>query len=288
MSSSVLRQLREDDAEQVAALFVQAFGDARRLDADEIRSWLDNEELEPDNLRVLEEEGRVVGYGDVWPEEDVVQLDVAAPGRWEPFLDWAEQTAGGRRTRLFVPDGHELAQLAERRGYRLGRSSYTMEVDLPVEGASVPEGIELRAYRGDADAEPVRAALNEAFAEDPFWHTVSPSNFREFYVRQRGFEPGLWLLACDGGELAGVALAYSVRPGDPGLGWLGTLAVRPAWRRRGLGEALLRASFAALYDRGFRRAGLGVDTENVAGALRLYERAGMRPIRRYDNWELRP
>jgi ribosomal protein S18 acetylase RimI-like enzyme len=285
--SSSLRELRDADAEAVAALFVEAFGDARALDAEEIRSWLGNEDLKPENLRVLEQDGRVVGYGDVWPEEDNVQLDVAAPGHWEPFLDWAEETAGTRRTRLYVPDGHELARIAEERGYRLWRSSYTMEVDLPVAGPDLPAGIELRAYR-DADAEPVRAALNEAFADDPFWHGVSPSNFREFYVKSRGFEPGLWLLAWDDEELAGVVLAYSVRVGDPGLGWIGTLAVRPGWRRRGLGEALLRAAFAALRDRGFLRAGLGVDTENVTGALRLYERADMRPVRRYDNWELQP
>jgi mycothiol synthase len=285
--SSSLRELRDADAEAVAALFAEAFGDARRLDAEEIRSWIDNSELKPENLRVLERDGRVVGYGDVWPEEDNVQLDVAAPGHWEPFLDWAEETAGARRTRLYVPDGHELARIAEERGYRLWRSSYTMEVDLPVAGPDVPAGIELRAYR-DADAELVRATLNEAFAEDPFWRGVSPSSFREFYVKSRGFEPGLWLLAWDGEELAGVVLAYSARVGDPGLGWIGTLAVRPGRRRRGLGEALLRAAFAALYDRGFLRAGLGVDTENVTGALRLYERAGMRPVRRYDNWELQP
>jgi len=271
----------------VAALFVEAFGDARRLDAEEIRSWLDKEELEPENLRVREVDGRVVGYGDVRPEEDNVQLDVAAPGHWQPFLDWAEETAGARRTRLFVPEGHELVRVAERRGYRLWRSSYTMEVDLPVAGPDLPAHIELRAYR-DADAETVRAALNEAFAEDPFWHAVSLSSFRAFYVKSRGFEPGLWLLAWDGEELAGVVLAYSVRAGDPGLGWIGTLGVRPAWRRHGLGEALLRAAFAALHERGFRRAGLGVDTENVTGALRLYERAGMRSVRRYDNWELQP
>jgi ribosomal protein S18 acetylase RimI-like enzyme len=285
--SSSLRQLREDDAEQVAALFVEAFGDARRLDAEEIRSWIGNEELEPANLRVLEQDGRVVGYGDVWPEDDNVQLDVAAPAHWEPFLDWAEETAGARRTRLFVPSGHDLARIAERRGYRLWRSSYTMEVDLPVAGPELPAGLELRTYR-DVDAEPVRAALNESFAEDPFWHGVSPSSFREFYVKARGFEPGLWLLAWAAEELAGVVLAYSVRVGDPGLGWIGTLGVRPQWRRRGLGEALLRAAFASLHDRGFRRAGLGVDTENVTGALRLYERAGMRPVRRFDNWELQP
>jgi mycothiol synthase len=283
--SSSLRQLQERDAEEVAALFVEAFGDARRMDSEEIRSWIDNEEIKSENCCVLEEDGRIVGYGDLWEEDEVVQLDVAAPSRWEPFLDWAEERAGGRRTRLYVPDGHELARLAERRGYKLWRSSYTMEVDLPVAGAVVPEGIELRTYDPDRNAETVRAALNEAFAEDPFWNEVSASNFREFYVKSRGFDPALWLLAWAGEELAGLVLAYSERVGDPGLGWVGTLAVRSRWRRRGLGEALLRAAFAALHERGFRRAGLGVDTQNVTGALRLYERAGMRPVRRYDNWE---
>jgi mycothiol synthase len=285
--SSSLRELRDADAEAVAALFVEAFGDARRLDAEEIRTWIDNQDIKPENQRVLEEDGRIVGYGDVWPEDDNVQLDVAAPGRWDPFLDWAEQTAGSRRTRLYVPDGHELGRLAEKRGYRIWRSSYTMEVDLPVAGAELPSGLELRTYR-DADAEAVRAAINEAFADDPFHHDATPSNFREFYLKSRGFDPSLWLLGWDGEELAGFVLAYSEHVGDPNLGWIGTLGVRPAWRRRGLGEALLRTSFAALHERGLRRAGLGVDTENVAGALRLYERVGMRPVRRFDNWELRP
>jgi mycothiol synthase len=285
---SSLRQLRDEDADQVAALFVEAFGDARRLDAEEIRTWIDNQDLKPENLRVLEEDGRVVGYGDVWPEDDNVQLDVAAPGHWEPFLDWAEAEAAGRRTRVFVPDGHELARIAQERGYCLWRSSYTMEVDVPVDGAVVPAGLEVRSYRPDADAEPVRQALNESFATDPFHHDVTPSNFREFYLKARGFDPSLWLLGWAGDELAGFALAYPQHAGEADLGWVGTLGVRPAWRRRGLGEALLRAAFVALAERGLRRVGLGVDTENVAGALRLYERVGMRPVRRFDNWELQP
>ena len=56
MSSSLLRPLRTDDAERVAALFDEAFGAERTVDAEEIRSWLRNEELEPDWLRVLEAE----------------------------------------------------------------------------------------------------------------------------------------------------------------------------------------------------------------------------------------
>jgi ribosomal protein S18 acetylase RimI-like enzyme len=290
MSSSLLRPLRAEDSERVAALFRQSFGDARPLDAEEIRSWLSNEELKPDWLRVLEEDGTVVGYGDIWPERDELALDVAAPGHWGTFFDWAEAAArehGSPRVRVSPPVGHELAALAEARGYRFWRSSFTIEIDLdsrPAE-AELPDGLVLRTYT-PADAEALRAQLNDAFAADPFWHTVTASNFREFYLRARGFDPALWLLAWAGAELAGSALAYSEHGGDTTLGWVGTLGVRSPWRRRGLGGALLQRAFGELYDRGLRRVGLGVDAENPTGALGLYERAGMRKVRQTDNWVL--
>ena len=98
---SELRNLRVEDAEQVAALFVEAFGKARRLDAEEIRTWIDNKELKPEHLRVLEENGVVVGYGDIWIEDDEVALDVAAPGHWEtiPRLGRGGGSHPGRRRR---------------------------------------------------------------------------------------------------------------------------------------------------------------------------------------------
>jgi mycothiol synthase len=287
MSSSLLRELRDEDAEAVADLFVRTFGDARKLDAEEIRSWLRNRELQDDWLRVLEVNGRVAGYGDVWPEDDGLDLDVAAPGHWGVFFDWAEAEARRRgiaAVRVQIPAGHALASLAAERGFEPWRFSYSMEVDLrerPV--PAPPSGFELRPYR-EEDAEAVRSALNEAFAGDPLWRDVSVANFREFYLGAREFDPALWLLALDGDELAGCSLAYPVRGADTGLGWVGTLAVRPRWRRRGLGRALLLSSFAALYDRGLRRVGLGVDSQNATGALRLYEGVGMRKVRQSDNW----
>jgi mycothiol synthase len=286
-----LRELREDDAEAVARLFVEAYGDDRRLDAEEIRSWLANEELRPEWLRVLELDGRVVGYGDIYVHPGRVQLDVAAPGHWDPFLDWAEREAAGRgvSTHAYFPAGHELERIVEQRGYRLARSSYHMAIELPDEPAApaLPDGLTLRRFR-EGDEEPLRAALNEAFADDWEWHDVSPTNFREFYLRARGFDPDLWLLAEDAGELAGFVLAYPERVGDEGFGWVGTLGVRKPWRRRGLGESLLRAAFGELYRRGRRHVGLGVDAENVTGALRLYERVGMHVLRRSDNWVREP
>ena len=76
------------------------------------------------------------------------------------------------------------------------------------------------------------------------------------------------------GRFAGVCLNWST-------GWVKDLAVRPEWRRRGLGEALLRHSFRELFRRGVRRIGLKVDSNNGTGAPRLYERLGFVTDRRY-------
>ncbi|KAA0260059.1 MAG: hypothetical protein EDM79_18925, partial [Chloroflexi bacterium] len=57
------------------------------------------------------------------------------------------------------------------------------------------------------------------------------------------------------------------------------------WRKHGLGLALLQHSFAEFYKRGKRKAGLGVDAENLTGALRLYEKAGMHVHLAFDTYE---
>lgn len=287
MTSFPLRELRAEDAEAVAALFVGTFGDARKLDAEEIRTWVRNTELRDEWLRVLDADGRIVGYGDIWPHDDALDLDVAAPGHWEVFFDWAEAEARERRIpqmRVQVPHGHELARVAAARGYEPWRFSYTMEIDLADRPSPVvPDGFELRTYE-DRDSEAVRATVNQAFAEDPLSQEATKEIFREFFLGGRGFDPALWVLAWDGDELAGSALSYPVHGSDTELGWVANLAVRPPWRRRGLGGALLLSAFARLYDRGLRRVGLGVDSQNVTGALRLYERVGMRKVQQSDSW----
>jgi ribosomal protein S18 acetylase RimI-like enzyme len=91
---------------------------------------------------------------------------------------------------------------------------------------------------------------------------------------------------------AGIALSQA-RPGEAPTfhrvheetGWIHVVAVRRPWRGRELGSALLRASFRALAACGMRRAMLGVDAENTTGAVRLYERGGMRVAHRFETWE---
>jgi GNAT superfamily N-acetyltransferase len=102
-----------------------------------------------------------------------------------------------------------------------------------------------------------------------------------------GFDPTLWFLAMDGpsGEIAGICLCRAQAYNDPNVGWVNILAVRRPWRKRGIGLALLRHAFGELYRRGKNMAGLGVDAENLTGALRLYENAGMHVHRAFDLFE---
>jgi mycothiol synthase len=287
-----LRELRDEDADAVADLFVAAFGESRRMDGGEIREWLRNEALQAENLRVLVDEGTVVGYGDIWITAGTIDLDAAAPGRWAEIFDWAEERAraeGVQRVRSFFVEGHELEDFVTARGYRPIRASYTMEIELSEDPPAVPaalEGIEIRPYRHPEDEGRTYEAQEESF-EDHWDHNPQPiETWREFGVKQTNFDPSLWFLALAGVEVAGLSLNFAERSGDPGYGWVGTLGVRRAWRRRGLGEALLRHSFRALHERGQRRVRLAVDAESLTGATRLYERAGMRVIRQANTWEL--
>jgi len=292
MSSFRVRQLREDDADGVARLFVEAWGESRQMNGDEIREWFHNDSLHPENLLVLvDEDDRAVGYFDVWHEGDSADLDMASPALWDETLDHAENRAralGAKRVRTYFVEGHDLGERVAARGYRAIRGSWTMEIEFGVEAPAepvIPDGIELRPYRDPQDEQAVFLALQEAFADHWDFHPVSLETWRDFNVRQRAFDPDLWLIAWSGDEVAGASLNYAERPGDPGYGWVGTLGVRGAWRRRGVGEALLRRSFAALHARGLRRVRLSVDAESTTGATRLYERVGMTVLRQSNTWE---
>jgi GNAT superfamily N-acetyltransferase len=175
-------------------------------------------------------------------------------------------------TWCLAPDAAARA-LFERFGYREVRRFYRMLVEHQAEPAPAewPEGFRVSGFElGDARA--FHAALDEAFAEE--WNFV-PEPFEKWAARRidvPDFDPSQWFVVREGDEIV------AVLRGDPeraGAAWVGALAVRPHWRKRGLGLALLRHAFAEFYRRGQSRVGLGVDAENPSGATRLYERVGM-------------
>ena len=119
----MLRPLRESDSEAVVACYRSAYGDERQIDAETIVGWCRNPEFKPDWMQVLELDDEVVGYGDIWIGDEEAELDLAAPGHWETFLDWGEsrgRSAGVARMRATFPVPHELQQVVAARGIDSG------------------------------------------------------------------------------------------------------------------------------------------------------------------------
>ncbi len=143
-----------------------------------------------------------------------------------------------------------------------------------VELADVPEppiwpaGTHVRAFT-EADAARVHALLEQGY--EAGGGAVSPfEEWRETMLADAEYDPALWFLA-EADDLVGVCLCWT-------SGWVKDLVVAPAWRRRGLGEALLRHAFGAFRARGLAAAELKVHADNPSGAYRLYERLGMRIV----------
>ena len=169
--------------------------------------------------------------------------------------------------------------------YERARSFFRMVTGVtgPLAEPVWPGGVELRPLDPDRDGRPLFDAEIEAFVEE--WDYV-PLGYDEWSYRvfgRSGFDPSLVPVVWAGDEVVAFSRNYPKRNGD--WGFIGTLGVRPAWRRRGLGLALLHESFRRFRDTGETTVALGVDVENPTGATRLYERAGMRVLWQADVWQ---
>ena len=89
----------------------------------------------------------------------------------------------------------------------------------------------------------------------------------------------------DGSETIGYALCAIRDHETKDYGHVNGLGVLRPYRRRGIGLALLHHAFGEYYRRGKRGVSLGVDAENLTGALSLYQRAGMHVHRQFDLYE---
>ena len=285
-----------EDAPAIAALFsrLAEAGGAGWASADEVRSWLTQPGVDLEDFRVFERDGDLVAYADVYltTGSDRAWFDLRVPPE-PPLADealaWAEGRARGHGrpvARIAVEAGSLLGEIVERRGYRPIRHSFRMRIDLdePPPEPEWPDGIVVREA-APAEDRAVYEATTEAFL-DHWEFTVEPF---ERWLHELSTRAGrTWFVAVAGDEIAGVCLcSENERDAGRRTGWVDELGVRPPWRRRGLGRALLLHAFHVFRARGLPAVGLGVDGESTTGAVRLYERAGMRVAGRRDTYERR-
>jgi mycothiol synthase len=166
------------------------------------------------------------------------------------------------------------------RGFRLLRRGHEMVIDLvgaPAR-AEVPEGVRIAPFGADDVPEAARV-LSSAFRDHHGDMAVPPATM-EHWMRSSAVRLDASFLAFDEEGLVGVLMAEDGTDG----GYVGALGVERRARGRGIGRALLESSFARFAETGAPLVALDVDAENVTGATRLYEAAGMRRRLTQELW----
>ncbi|HMK93509.1 MAG TPA: GNAT family N-acetyltransferase [Thermoleophilia bacterium] len=303
-----LRIARAADAPAIQALLNAAesadCGEDRQVDFEIAGDLLDPDvDVTRDWILIADDSGRPAAFGQVYCDvggEPPTYATVAPAHRGRGLaaclLELAEQSVRQRLAdRSADPGWHSLRTecadtKTERiawlrgRGYRRVRDSYAMRIDLS-RGYSHPvwpAGLDVRDVCLPDDLRPIYDADTEAFREHFGYHVISFESWSAWFDSQPESTPELWLVAWDGAEVAGDVVG-AVR-GE--AGYVGSVAVRKPYRRRGLALALLLELFARLHARGRDDVFLFVDAENPTGAVPLYERAGMSVWRRFGAWRL--
>ncbi len=286
-------------------------GKADRYELDDIRADWENLESEHDAWLVVAPDGSFGGYGTLTAEQESGRIEAdgyvhpAHYGRGigstliELMEARAEQLVPampeGIRIVLVnnvIVDNEAALTLLESHGYNLQRVFFRMHIlmEKPPQAPVWPQGITARVCNGsEEDIVQAYETIEEGF-KDHWAHTPRSFEFwRRYMVEREDFDPSLWFFAVDeaSGAIAGALLG---RVREEENGWIQQLAVLRPWRRRGLGEALLRHAFTVFYQRDIKQVGLGVDGQSLTGAQRLYERVGMHVTMRIGRYEkeLRP
>jgi mycothiol synthase len=312
------RPMRPDDVVVLAQLLTaaEAVDDTGLHESPEDLTgrWInDLADLERDTRVVLTADGQLVGYATtIAPPTFRDAYGVHLEGRVHPdwrgrgigraLLDWqlergtqlhAERNpeAPARLTATVYTSMPSLEALLRRAGLEQVRWFFHMErplTDLPPRRRL--EGVDLVPFGWDRD-EDVRLAHNAAFTQHYGSSERDVASWQVMFTGQRSFRPDLSVLAVSDGAVLGYALSYVSEATAEATGsresYFGQIGVVPAARGRGLSKAVIIEALHVAAAHDCRTAGLEVDSENVTGALGLYESLGFSTHRTQVSWSRR-
>ena len=168
-----------------------------------------------------------------------------------------------------------------------------LEMDEPPIVPALAPNMTLREMDLDNDWDIVGPAMDEAYADH--WGAISSGTFEA--VEQEKSEitesneedlpkdssysntPGYCFIVLDGDIVAGGILCNAKLVERTDTGRVGSMFVRPGYRRQGIARTLMLASFDAFWKNGFRRVITDTDAKSFTDAPKLYKGLGMKPYR---------
>jgi len=181
----------------------------------------------------------------------------------------------------------EYKEILFKRDFSLLRRYWTMEMDLPSKSE----------YKS-----PLRSSIREIDLDNSedlsSFHSVNQDSFsKHFGFKPRAFKDWselvlrdreeanlrVWLLTIDGEDVGFLDCNDELAHED--AGFVAGLGVRLAHHGKGYGEALLQFAINFYSELGRKKLCLSVDAGNESGALRLYEKVGMKSISEWHHYE---
>jgi mycothiol synthase len=192
------------------------------------------------------------------------------------FQSWAADTEASAEA-LLQSEGYT----AIRHAFDMRRPSLDNIPDFPL-----PEGLEVRPVQPE-HMRAIWEADQEAFKDHWGFSPGTEEDYKGFLDFPHA-DPSLWRVAWDGEQIAGQVRSFINHKENEEYGrkrgYTEFISVRRPYRRRGLARALIALSLRALQERGMTEAALGVDAENLSGALRVYEDCGFQVVKRYTTY----
>lgn len=236
-----------------------------------------------------------------------VHPDYWMKGIGSALLEWAEEKA--RSSSRYAPTDvktvlqfsayekeTEVISLLKNHGFRSVREwvHLVLEMDARPFISPLPSNLTLREMDLDKDWDTVGPAMDEAFTDH--WGSI-PVEFLQTEVDEKDKStgertddsysnaPGYCFIVLDGETVAGGILCNAKLVERADTGRVGSIFVRPAYRRRGIAQTLMLAAFDAFWKNGFRRVITDTDANSFTNSTKLYTGLGMKPYRNEFTFE---
>jgi GNAT superfamily N-acetyltransferase len=180
-----------------------------------------------------------------------------------------------------------LIAMLEKSGYSATRYFHEMVrpslEDIP--DFHLPAGLEVRPALPE-HYRLIWEAQIEAFHDHWGFPQLTEDDYQGWLNDTSSFQPHLWQVAwdLDTNQVAGQVLTFILHAENEKFnrkrGYTESISVRRPWRKRGLARALIALSLRAQKDQGMLESALGVDSENLSGATRIYEDCGFQVVKR--------